>query len=202
MMTACPREFRGVHEGKRVFILASGPSLKSHDLTPLSKRLTIGLNRSILALPAPTYQCCMDHGLFEEYAAGLGNVRCLFTLEDRPWGIPLKLLGTEGWSWDLEQGVYSGYTIAYFALQLAVYLGFGEIYFLGLDLRLQNGDTHFFGTDYRSKDHESTEFPKMHRMLSGASQILRDAGVRVFNCSPIAELPCFPTIAYEKAIAL
>ncbi len=202
MMAVRPREFRGIHAGKRVFILASGPSLKTHDLAPLARRLTIGLNRSILALPAPTYHCCMDHRLFDEYGDGLRNVRCLFTLEDRPWGIPLTLLGTEGWSWDLEQGLYSGYTITYFALQVAVYLGFREIYLLGLDLRLQHGETHFFGTDYRSLDHESTEFPKMRRMLTRAAHILDAQGIRVFNCSPTSDLPCFPRIAYEEAVRL
>lgn len=194
-------DFRKIHDGKRVFILASGPSLAGLDLSRLSRRMVIGLNRSILAWPEPFYHCCMDHRLFDEYAEALRRVRYLITLEDRPWGIPLRLVGAEGFSWDLEQGIYSGYTIAYFALQVAVYMGFTEIFFVGLDLQHQQGQTHFFGTDFHSRNHESTEFPKMRKMLHYGAAALEGRGIQVFNCSPVSDLKCFPTMSFQDALA-
>ena len=89
----------------------------------------------------------MDQRLFDEHPDVLGRTRYLFTFEGRPWGIRLPLLGSEGFSWDLEQGIYSGYTVSYFALQLAVYMGFKEIFYLGLDLKHEGYKTHFFGSD-------------------------------------------------------
>ncbi|NIQ02162.1 MAG: hypothetical protein GWM98_18620, partial [Nitrospinaceae bacterium] len=130
------------------------------------------------------------------------STRYLFTLEGRPWGVPMKLLGAEGFSWDLEKGVYSGYTISYVALQVAVYMGFNEIFYLGLDLRHQGSRTHFFGYDFHSKDHEKTEFPKMRKMLSFGARVLKKSDIRVFNCSPVSDLECFPKVSYDYAISL
>ncbi|MGB0908908.1 MAG: hypothetical protein ACPGYT_00975, partial [Nitrospirales bacterium] len=113
------------------------------DLDSLKNKLVIGMNRSFMIYPNAYYHCVMDHRLFELYEEDLRATRVLWTLEDRPWGTPLKLLGTEGFSWDLTEGVYSGYTISYVALQVAVYMGFQEIYFLGLDLCHKGSNTRF-----------------------------------------------------------
>ena len=88
----------------------------------------MGLNRSFLIWPDSYYHCAFDFRLFDEYPEPLKHVRTLFTLDDRPWGVPLRFLGSHGWSWDLDEGIYSGYTISYFALQLAIYMGFKEIF--------------------------------------------------------------------------
>ncbi|HEY5648885.1 MAG TPA: hypothetical protein VIU33_05260, partial [Nitrospiria bacterium] len=195
-------DFKGVHKGKRIFILASGPSLNKIDTAPLKRRVTMGLNRSGLLFPNTHYHCVMDERLFEEFGGILHKSRVLFTLEGRPWGIPLKLMGSEGFSWDLEEGIYTGYTIAYFALQVAAYMGFNEIFFVGLDLKHERGNTHFFGSDYHSRDHETTEFPKMGRMMSYAAKVLEQTEIKVFNCNPESKLDCFPKVSYDYAISL
>lgn len=193
-------DFKDVHRGKNVFILASGPSLAKTDLTPLNKRLAIGLNRSSLIFPETHYHCTMDERLFREYEGVLKKSRYLFTLQDRPFGIPLRFLGSEGFSHDLTEGIYSGYTVAYFALQVAVYMGFKKVFYVGLDLKHQRGQTHFFGNDPVSKNHERTEFPKMTRMLENAAEKLADSDVKVYNCSPDTTLNCFERVTFEWAI--
>lgn len=195
-------DFKKVHAGKRLFILASGPSLSTFDLEPLHRRIVMGLNRSFLLFPDTHYNCTMDHRLFELFPGPLRKTRYLLTLEDRPWGIPIKLLGAEGFSLDLEKGIYSGYTVSYFALQVAVYMGFSEIVYLGLDLKHSNGNTHFFGSDYHSQSHEQIEFPKMLRMIEYGAQTLADAGVKLFNCSPVSNLKGFHHVTYDYAISL
>ncbi len=196
------RDFKGVHNGKRVFILASGPSLSTCDLTPLRRRIIIGLNRSAPLYPDTHYHCTMDQRLFDEHPDVLRKARFLFTLEGRPFGIPINLLGSEGFSKELDKGIYSGYTVAYFALQLAVYMGFKEVFYLGLDLRHENGSTHFFGNDFHSRNHEQTEFPRMQKMLTFGAKQLAGTGVRVFNCSPISTLECFEKVTYDYALSL
>lgn len=195
-------DFKKLHTDKRVFILCSGPSLSEHDLKPLERRLTIGLNRSFMAFQPATYHCVMDHRLYELYKDELEKTRYLFTFEDRPFGIPVKLLGAEGFSWDLKEGIYSGYTVSYFALQLAVYLGFKEIYFLGLDLKNMPKQTHFFGFDHHSDTHDQVAFPKMRKSFENIAPTLKQRGIEVYNCSPTSSLECFPYMSYEKAIAL
>ena len=109
-------DFKDLHRDKDVFILASGPSLRQMDLTPLRRRIAIGLNRSSLIFPETLYHCTMDERLFADYHEVLRKSRYLFTLENRPFGIPIRLLGSEGFSYDLNEGIYSGYTVTYFAL--------------------------------------------------------------------------------------
>lgn len=194
-------DFRNVHDGKRVFILASGPSLLQHDLSRLTRRLVMGLNRSVWAYPDAHYHCTMDQRLFDEFPEALGATRYLFTLEGRPFGIPLRLLGSEGFSEDLAEGIYSGYTVSYFALQVAIYMGFREVFFLGLDLCHQADQTHFFGHDFRSRTHVETEFPRMSRMLACGAERAARLGVRVYNCSPTSSLQCFERVTFDEALA-
>jgi hypothetical protein len=178
------------------------PSISDIDLAPLGRRLTIGLNRSFLLYPDTTYNCTMDQRLFDEYADQLRKTRYLFTLEGRPWGIPIAMLGANGWNIDLTQGIYSGYTVSYFSLQLAIYMGFVEVVYLGLDLQHSEGKTHFFGADFHSRDHEQTEFPKMTRMMEQGAARAEAMGVKVYNCSPVSNLRGFRRISFEDAIAL
>lgn len=194
-------DLKDVHDGKRLFILASGPSINDLDLSLLRHRLVMGLNRSFLTWPDSYYHCVFDHRLFEEFERELKNVRYLITLTDRPWGVPLNLLGAEGFSWNLEEGIYSGYTISYFALQVAVHLGFKEIFYLGLDLTHRARETHFFGKDFRSRNHEQTEFPRMRQSFEQIAPELADRGIEVRNCSPISTLECFEFLDYAEAVA-
>lgn len=196
----CIDDFRGAHDGKNVFILASGPSLSELDLKPLGRRIVIGLNRSSLLFPDTHYHCTMDERLFDEYDEVLRRCRYLFTFENRPFGIPLTLLGSEGFSFDLANGIYSGYTVSYFALQIAVYMGFKNVFYLGLDLKNRARQTHFFGRDEVSANHEQTEFPKMIRLFQQAAKLLKDSDVKVYNCSPDSVLTCFDHISYERAL--
>lgn len=193
-------DFKDLHKDKNCFIISSGTSLSKLDLSPLTRRITIGLNRSFMAFSSTTYNCVMDHRLFDLYPDNIKDTRYLFTLEDRPWGIPIKLKGSDGFSFDLADGIYSGYTISYFALQLAVYMGFKRIFFLGLDLKNSDGNTHFFGFDHRSENHENTEFPKMRNAFIKASEKLSNHDCQVYNCSEDSTLKCFPFISFEEAL--
>ena len=76
------------------------------------------------------------------------------------------------------------------------------MFFLGLDLKHQGRSTHFFGRDEVSANHENTEFPKMEKMLTHASVLLREHPIKIYNCSPDTTLTCFPRMSYDKAIRL
>lgn len=193
-------DFKDLHSGKSVFILASGPSLARENLSPLQRRIVIGLNRSSLIFPNTHYHCTMDERLFDEYEAVLRKTRYLFTFPERRFGIPIRYIGGQGFSHDLTEGIYSGYTVAYFALQVAVYMGFTTIYYVGLDLGHWQGNTHFFGTDWVSKNHEQTEFPRMRKSLEFAAKHLAGSGVGVYNCSPTSTLECFERVTFDWAV--
>ena len=193
--------YKNLHSGKNIFILSSGPSLADLDLSLLKNKIVMGLNRSTQIYPTPYYQCVFDYRLFDLFPESYRNVRQLFTLQDRPFGLPLKLLGGDGFSQDLEEGIYSGYTISYFALQVVAYMGFKNIFYLGLDLKHEGPKTHFFGQDPQTLNHEQTEFPRMIKMLNYGAEVLTSTDINVYNCSPESTLECFPKISYEEALA-
>ncbi|MCB9061938.1 MAG: hypothetical protein H6622_10480 [Halobacteriovoraceae bacterium] len=195
-------KFKNIHTIKHAFIISSGPSLEDLDLSAMERRICFGLNRSFLKYEKAYYHCVMDERLIEQYPNEFSSQRQLFTIEGRSMGLGLKLLGSEGFSWDLAEGIYSGYTVSYFALQIAIYMGIKEIYFLGLDLKNTENKTHFFGQDYSSLKHDTTEYPKMIRCFEKIAPTLKDRGIRVFNCSKVSSLKCFPYMSYEDAIKL
>ncbi|WP_207912340.1 exo-alpha-sialidase [Pseudobacteriovorax antillogorgiicola] len=194
--------FKQIHQGKSLFIIASGPSIQDLDLSRLDRRMTMGLNRSFLKYPNSYYHCMFDQRLFDQYQDQLQDHRCLFTLEGRPWGVQMENRGAEGFSDDLSQGIYTGYTISYFALQLAIYMGFNQIFFLGLDLQNTSQKTHFFGFDYHSANHNNTEFPKMITSFEKAAQYLKDKPVKVYNCSLQSQLHVFEKISFDEAMRI
>jgi len=58
-------KFKNLHQGKRLFVLASGPSLSSFDLSKLDRRITMGLNRSFMVYPYTYCHCVRDQRLFD-----------------------------------------------------------------------------------------------------------------------------------------
>ncbi len=81
-------------------------------------------------------------------------------------------------------------------------MGFNEIFYLGLDLRHEKGNTHFFGKDFHSRNHEQSGFPKMRKMLTYGAEQLKGKNVRIFNYSPVSNLDCFEKVSYEYALSL
>ena len=79
-------------------------------------------------------------------------------------------------------------------------MGFKRIFYVGLDLKHKGRQTHFFGRDRVSKNHEQTEFVKMTRMLGHAAKVLADREIHVFNCSPVTTLGCFPRVSLDWAL--
>ncbi len=110
------------------------------------------------------------------------------------------LLGSKRFSFNLEKGVYSGYTVSCLAMQVAIYLGFMKIIHLGLDLKYNQGPTHFFGRDSVSANHENTEIPKMIRMMGHAAEVLADTDIEIYNCGPDSALTCFEQVSLDWAI--
>lgn len=194
--------FHQLHRGERVFLLASGPSLTTLPLDRLRGQVVMGLNRSALAFPETQYHCAMDRWLFRRHPSLLRRCPTLFTVPDRPFGIPLRLLddedervGPDGFSLDLREGIYSGRSVAYFALQVAVWMGFQEIVYLGLDLA-HGPTTHFFGNDHpRSNEKRLEIFRHIRTNLENAARLLQPRGVRLVQCGSLHPVEGFEQTA-------
>lgn len=155
------RTFSKKNEGKRCFIIGNGPSLTIEDLEKLKKEYTFASN-SIYALYEhtdwrPVYYCAGDPIFCKEMMSEketlmrlLEGCKAAFTsvvgegiqyrndadMEKLYYMYRLSEKYDNGWpkfSKDCSKGIYLGGSVTYDMLQLAVYMGFQEIYLLGMD---------------------------------------------------------------------
>lgn len=186
--------FRNLHAGQAVAILANGASILDHDLGAITCP-TIGTNRSF-DLHWPTYHIVIDkkqdQGLAKDAFRRLADEGRLF-VAGAYWKMGTKIpfhLGDLKFSRDLEKdGVVESLngvgSIAYSALQLAAFLGFSPIYFLGLDL---HGD-HFHK--------EWKPSPLMERQNDLFDQTPSDLAV-INVGSPETRCRRFPKVAFAE----
>lgn len=176
------KKIRNIHKGKRCFIVATGPSLRIQDLEILSRHneITFGLNRIFNVdekIWKPTYYAFFDRLGLKQYWDDIaeysvetkflgdayigdrkvkGNVCVMHAVTDDSYNNPPKF------SENLAQKVYAYGTVTYIALQIAVYMGFNEIYLLGVDCNYsKNSTSNYFYNDGK----EDNTMHNIERML-------------------------------------
>ncbi len=192
--------YRNRHKHKRLFIAASGPSLNDVNPEWLQRETVMTINDALVRFPFAQYAAIMDARKLHELHHELLSVDGLFTLKGNSYGTGINLLGTEGFSDDLDKGAYSGYTTAYFCLQIALYMGFKKVYYLGLDLGNTTRQSHFFGNRPLQDRDRPEVYAKMRQSFENIAPLLPEYGIEVYNCSPVSELKCFPFRPLEEVL--
>lgn len=190
--------YKNRHVGERIFIAASGPSLSDVDPDSLSNEIIITINDALLKFPSTKYAAVMDARKLHELHEYLLMVDALFTLKGNSYGVEIDLLGTEGFSLELENGIYSGYTTAFFCLQLVIFMGFKEICYLGLDLGNTLEKSHFFGSRPLQDQDRPDVYTRMRQSFERVADTVEQMGIKVYNCSPVSELKSFPFKTIEQ----
>lgn len=156
--------FKAKHKGERCFIVLNGPSINQYDLSPLKNEIVFATNfffrAPLCKVVNPNYycwldskilmsddgkniikdllECCPNSNLFLNYKAAsiLGkNDKISYVYSKQ---IP-NCMGIR----NNLAGMSSNFsTVAFFAMATALYMGFKEIYVLGLDFE-PGGFTHF-----------------------------------------------------------
>jgi hypothetical protein len=174
------KQFEDIHKGKRCFIIGNGPSLKIEDLEKLKNEYTFGANKIFVAFEdtdwRPTYYCIQDFkmitselesikqnaGADVKFIAGNPLVSkknvlpdwIYFFVDTRSF-YPNYPLFSE----DIANRIFDGGTVTYAEIQFAVYMGFSEIYLLGVDFNYSvsiNNDNTFSKTE--TKNHFSDKY--------------------------------------------
>lgn len=225
---------RNRYKGQRCFVLGNGPSLKVADLELLKNEVTFAANKIYLCFDEtdwrPTFysvedllvaQTCRaeilavdrttkifaDHMLpYLPRQANHHYARWLPPMDNRS---PFREFST-----DLTKGICWGSTITYSMLQMAVHMGFSEIYILGLDhsyvepktkqdgALVSEGEVNHFHPEYR-KPGERWHYPVLDR-LEHSYQFAKDycdaIGVRVYNASRFSKLDTFPRANLDEVL--
>ena len=146
------KHFKGIHSGERCFVIGTGPSLTVDDLERLKGEITFGSNRIFEIFPKtswrPTYYVNQDFKLIGKFKEDIKAVECehlfmpidakyLFGLDERISYFILRhkdfYPGYADFSTHLNRYMGQGFTVTYGAIQLARYMGFKEVYLLGID---------------------------------------------------------------------
>lgn len=221
------KQFHGIHCGKRCFIIGSGPSLTTKDLDLLQGEFCFASNKIFSVFDKtkwrPAYYVVSDNDITPEMFSYSSH----FSASTKAKFFPSNFRDTcEGenhnaffypyigcdvtgkifpkFSDDISKAIYEGYSVAYVAMQIAVYMGFTEIYLLGLDFSwpiyrdcagniYENGQAkHRFYED----NHEETEIsiPNVELMENAykqAKSFCEANGICIMNATRGGKLEVF-----------
>lgn len=162
------------HKGDRCFIVCTGPSLQISDLEKIKGEYTIGVNSIIRAYEKtdwrPSYYCLVDVYAFGEYLKTKPVPGDRLCINEAFLHYRTKLLNPVGnelyvpisfknhtdeymaknkmkFSKDPAVCIYDCFTVTNMAIQMAVYMGFKEIYLIGADCNYNPNQMHFIETE-------------------------------------------------------
>ena len=224
-------KYKGVHKGKRCFIIGNGPSLRMDDLDKLHENgeICFGVNKIYKAFKytkwRPTYHCISDNDVMKMYDDNVDKESiCVIYADTYHWSNferfnnvdYVHMVGEEydrnspGFSFDITNCVYNGCTVTYdMCLQIAVYMGFKEIYLLGTDCSSPNGvaadDSHFV-PDYCSEEEKEmladfdfdANWERIMRAYRKAECVSRVNGFRIYNATRGGALEEFERVDFDE----
>lgn len=230
-------KLKGKYQGKRCFIIGNGPSLTAADLDKLQNEYTFASNR-IFKIYAetkwrPTFYACQDGSVLESIQDELKTVipqsqfafiasnqykKCGDFLKETPnvlW-MPLRYIPPKkniyNFSENIEKEIIEGLTITYSCMQLAVYMGFTEIYLLGVDhnyavefdadgniVNENKGTKNYFGGE--ENQNVAGTPPKvieMSRAFISANKFSKTHGFTIYNATRGGRLEIFERVDFDK----
>ena len=216
--------YKSIHEGERCFIIATGPSLTTEDIESLKNEYTFSMN-SICKLYdqtdwRPTYYAVQDNHVFmsiEDIIRKHKEVPVF--ISDNIWR---RFRRESDWiefptdtmyhAYDMKNGkyyakfsgdahdiVYDGYSIAYSCLELAVYMGFKEIYLLGCDCTYTGEKEHFIDSGVKDRSRKFAT-PKLIVAYTAAKEYADKNGIQIFNATRGGVLEVFPRVNLDEIV--
>lgn len=223
------RQYKNIHEGKNCFIVGTGPSLTLEDVDKLNGQYSIGVNTLYKFYDKTdwraNYYCVIDpntygaigHNLKKYHTDDLfiaGNrikekdlIVNRFSLECSSFyrmAYPQYFETPCNFSDDLSDEIYDGASVVYAAIQIAVYMGFKEIYLLGVDCNydkntiLHNSDLGY-GKNYKYNWTKQTGLT----MIEGfkvAKKYADEHDIKIFNVTRGGMLDVFPRVDLDKVV--
>jgi hypothetical protein len=227
--------YQNRHQGERCFIIGNGPSLTIPDLEKLKSEFTFAANKIYMAFDRtdwrPSYYVLEDDHMIRQHLDEIrrlkGFVKFVSGDWEHVWGAdretifyPREMLSREdfpAFSDNPYTFVYCGYMVTYISLQLAFFMGFKNVFLLGVDfsyrLTSQSSNTVTYGNDY-PKDHfipdyfkpgESLHVPQVDRARQAmmcAREFYEARGRKIWNATRGGKLEVFERISLEQAFKI
>lgn len=203
---------------RRCFIVATGPSLRTEDLRILDQNneFCIGMNKIYMYKGAwsPDAYVCIDSFLISESEEEIDNYASQIKFIGDSWQefwekehkntykIHIIMQAFYNvmprFSEDICQKVYNGNTVTYTCIQIAVYLGFKEIYLLGVDCNYikNSSDNHFY--DSNEVDNKNHHEDRMILAYQAAKKYADEHGIKIYNATRGGALEVFERVDFDS----
>lgn len=222
------KSLKNKFEGERCFVISTGPSLTLSDVEALKGEYTFGVNGVVNLLDqmsyVPTFYAINDGIVYERLRDKIkaADFPYMFIgdwkmkkefFADKDWiHFPLHVFDyfihypecsylTKKFSKNAYKRVYDGFTITYAVLQLAVYMGFKEIYLIGSDCNYAKGVKSL--TDYRSDKEIAKGSSQGEKMIQGfevAAEWAKKNQIKICNVTRGGMLEAFPRENLEDVL--
>lgn len=215
------RKLKGRYSGKRCFIVATGPSLSLDDLNCLKKsgEITISMNsihslfdktewrpdfyvildargidkwKDIINTLPVDYKFIADSSIDYDY-----NSENLYIWHNIT---AAKIFECPQFSEDFSVKVFNGGTVTYSCMQLAAYLGFSEIYLLGVDFNYSVNHKNHAGDDevQRGEAYYSQSDIIVLKAYEEAERYSQNHGFRIYNATRGGKLEVFERVDFDS----
>lgn len=225
------RSLKNKYKGKRCFIIGNGPSLKVEDLECLKSDITFGTNRIYQIFSKtnwrPSYYLAQDYRLITESKNELDKLEIKNKLIAEPTyekmckiknAKHIKINVEEFYpqmpkfSEDISKCIYEGYTVTYMCLQVAVYMGFKEIYLLGVDhkysvVKDERGNIIKYSNtkDHFSENDKIANLPQLYKSTlayEAANNYAKKHNIKIYNATRGGELEVFSRVDFDTLFCL
>lgn len=212
------QSFRNIHTGKRCFIVATGPSLLMEDLNVLKRNREICFSVNSIYKAFDKTKWRPDYYVVSDVNFMLENEAVVDSMD-----LPCKLVADQcmdfwkykhdsqtiqyhlgalfpcyDFSEDISRVSYMGGTVTYVCFQMAVYMGFREIYLLGVDCNYDKGsqNNHFIKED--KPDHMNHGVDTMLVAYQSAKKYADENGIKIYNATRGGMLEVFERVEFDS----
>ncbi len=225
---------RNSFAGRRCFFIGNGPSLTATDLTTLhtNNEITFAFNRIYNIFDQtewrPTYYISQDEKMLSGCIDDVNKYPMYTKLIpiQMKWHHKLKVDGANyfnivhqevenpldfKFSDDISREIYNSSTGMYTAAQIAAYMGFKEIYFIGVDHHFQisqnnkgeivvDNTVKDYFTDKYNKDKDKLYIPNTEKSTLtyiAMKHHCDQRGIKVYNATRGGKLEVFPRVDFD-----
>ncbi len=212
------RKLKNIYNGGRCFVIGNGPSLRHEDLRMLAGETTFACNSLIKLFDEipfkPTYYFAQDNHIIldnKEYIEKLDTTCFIKAHYASRYHIPgvtyYKMLFPKspiGFSNNIADVVYSGQTVTYSMIQFAAYMGFKEIYLIGVDCNYSKDNSVITADSYfdkrlfnASRTYAAPEVDTNLLAFARAKEVCDKRGVNIYNATRGGKLEIFPRVDFD-----
>lgn len=217
---------KGKYKGKRCFIIGNGPSLNKQDLTFLKDEFTIGSNYIYMNYEKmgfyPSIFTIVNYLVAEQRIDEINNLQesikvfpyfLNYCIKKDERTFFLNSAAVKEFSTDVTKNISWQSTVTFFNMQLAYYLGFDEVYLIGVDNsyiqpkdgkegamidQKEDDKNHFCGTYFKGLTWQKADTDAMEYVYYLTKEVFDKSKQNIYNATHGGRLEVFERVNYES----